>query len=232
MKKKRTGFQKVRKMEGVYKAPGFMNQEFGITYVTEQGIFQHKGNLFSRMYEIEKRTETMYEALRGYDVAFRTSHFGDKDHLMLILEAQTKEEAEKDYRKLENDMEARGMEMRHCSFEERMRMSHKFFCMGFSEKNLNVQSYAENVMAWKGDFSLKGYDFGEKWNRMVCGQEMLKAGYVRRYPMAAQSLEQAAQRLKGLLGKLEGEKEVLYITISFQPVSPQEIWMEKMRRRL
>lgn len=162
--KRKDKFKRKRGKVECSRTPSFLNTLYGVTAVTQSGIFQTVED-FSKVYKVvvdatKVDRHAAYMIMRNYDIVYRFYYIKNDVYMMIYLPAEKNKKMydfDLEFTNLEKDMFAKlkqtGIYLSNVPFEERMKLIHDFI----TDKETTVLDYYKNILSWKNDFEMKSF---------------------------------------------------------------------------
>lgn len=156
----------LKEKKGCLIAPSYIKKRYGLSEVTDDGIFCFADGTSNKLYRFEvgdkAEKKEAFQLLRGYDVFFTIFYMEDGDYIMLVVNEKTLQEVKESFNSLEKDFIPKlknfDISLTEVNFQERMQIIHKCFVNGLEAESVSVSDYYTNPAGYKKDFLLEEYD--------------------------------------------------------------------------
>ena len=212
----------------IFKTPHFLEKQYHVCMVTENGLFILKDHSCTILYKIIQDSGfssnagveiPFFEVLRSYDFEYRFFYYGLEDIYLEVLiksENQNKSVNIEFIEQMEQDMLFKlsdcGITLKTVCLDERLRLIHKRICQYDDAADKNVMNYQNHVEAWKDDVELKSYISDE--NTLRIGDYQIKMAFVREFPQT--SIKECVQHLLSI-------EDMKCVMIQYSPVKDETL---------
>lgn len=199
------GKEKKENAAQVFRTPYFLEKQYHVSMVTENGLFILKDHSCTMLYKIVQDsgcnagTEIQFfEVLRSYDFEYRFFYYGIEDIYLEVLIKPENQKKSIDIERIEQMEQDMLLKLSKCGItltavwlDERLRLIHKRIYQYDDAADKNVMNYQKNVEAWKEDVELNSYVSDE--NILQIGSYRIKMAFVREFPQM--SIKECIQQL-------------------------------------
>lgn len=220
------GKEKKENATPIFRTPHFLEKQYHICMVTENGIFILKNHSCTILYKIIQDSGSntgveipFFEVLRSYDFEYRFFYYGIEEIYLEVLiksENQSKSINIERIEQMEQDMLFKlfdcGIILKTVCLDERLRLIHKRICQYDDAADKNVMNYQNHVEVWKDDVELKSYVFDE--NILRIGDYQIKMAFVREFSKTP--IKECVQQLLSI-------EDMECVMIQYSPVKDETL---------
>lgn len=223
---KSKGKEKKENTVQIFRTPHFLEKQYHVCMVTENGLFILKDHSCTILYKMVQDSGCkagveipFFEVLRSYDVEYRFFYYGTEDIYLEVLiksENQNKSVNIERIEQMEQDMLFKlsdgGITLKTVCLDERLRLIHKRICQYNNAADKNIMNYQNHVEAWKEDVELKSYTLDE--NILQIGDYQIKMAFVREFPK---------KHIKECVQQLLSIEDIECVMIQYSPVKDEAL---------
>lgn len=199
--------------------PLFLKNTYGISVMTDSGLFQTEDGVFSKLYRLEigdasVQSQEVFTILRGYDCKYRIYHFHDSIYLSILFKSEKEDvwvTCDDLYKNMSSQFSELSISVYDINANERMKIIHGLI---LDNENLPFdKSYMDNdfVLDWKEDFELS--NLKEEIDHFFKKDDMYKIFYVREF----------SEKISKFISEISEIEDIKGIITQFDPISDKSV---------